>query len=125
MFPSPVAPRLRVVDGRRPGIGDLLSVVGGVGDLEAGDVLAYFCGELSRREAHSGEVVAEMAGEPFRFGLHYHYCRLQSVGHVHHREYGVLSEEADIGALLYGSVENLDGVVGRPTPRGCYIADQP
>src|SRR5215471_3191893 len=57
-FPSPILTGRSIVDGHGPRVGDLLSLVGRVLNLEFREMILDFRGEFPRGETHRREVVS-------------------------------------------------------------------
>jgi len=122
--PAPVVAGGPIVGGGRPGIGNLLALVGLVRARKTGDVALDGGSELLGRKAHGADVVAVTHGQRLGVGSHEIEGGLEGIGHVHHGQARVAPEEAGVGLPIGGRREHVDGIVGDAAARRRFVAQK-
>lgn len=123
-LPAPVGGGFAVVDGAGPGVGDGLAEVRCVANGEARPDAGDLGGDLRGREADPGEVVGGADLDLLGGGLHQLQRGANGVGHVHHGQRGIGTQEARVPILAESVVEDVHGVVGSAAAGWGHVADQ-
>lgn len=111
MFPSPIFPSIWVVDWVRPWISILLSLVWLVRNLQVWQIFFHFLVKLLNCEANGSQVVTGANFDTFARGIHYIYCGLDCVVHVHHWQFSILIDKTLIFSMQDPLLEDCDCIV--------------
>src|SRR5450830_2044101 len=122
-LPAPVGRGGAVVQALRPGGGDRLAAVGGVGDFKAGPHPGNRRRQLAGIERDPRHIVGRADFHLVRRGVHQFDGGADGVGHVNHWQRRLGFQEAAIGLVLEGCVEDGDGVIGGAAARRRLVAD--
>lgn len=117
MLPSPILSGLCVINRIRPTVSYLLSWIRLISDLQLRFLFPDFISKLFGRKADSCQVVCHSVLDLFWWCVHDVNRPLNRIVDIHHRQTGLLLDEACIFAFQNAVVEDCNCIISGPSSR--------